>query len=152
LGAGGREFESRRPDHPFLGQATTRRPIPQQNTFEASKYSLFHRHHIRRGSSMPARIYKPSRNAMQSGKGKSNDWMLEFEQSVKREADPLMGWNSAAETATQVKLSFATREEAEAYARKNGIAYQVSPESPARQTKKSYSDNFKYGRTTLWTH
>jgi hypothetical protein len=101
---------------------------------------------------MPARIYKPSRNAMQSGKGKSNDWMLEFEQSVKREADPLMGWNSAAETATQVKLSFATREEAEAYARKNGIAYQVSPESPARQTKKSYSDNFKYGRTTLWTH
>ena len=27
---------------------------------------------------MPARIYKPSRNAMQSGKGKSK-WVLEFE-------------------------------------------------------------------------
>jgi ETC complex I subunit conserved region len=123
LGAGGREFESHRPDHLM---------------------NLEHK--------MPARIFKPSRNAMQSGKGKSDAWILEFEQSVKREADPLMGWTSAAETGTQVKLSFATKEEAETYAKSKGIAYMVQPEAAVRLTKKSYSDNFKFGRKTLWTH
>ncbi len=102
---------------------------------------------------MPARIYKPSRNAMQSGKGKSDGWIMEFEQDSARVADPLMGWTSANETQTQVKLKFATREEAEAYAQKQGIAYTVQAEAPAsRLIKKSYSDNFKFGRTTLWTH
>jgi hypothetical protein len=101
---------------------------------------------------MPARIYKPSRNAMQSGKGKSQSWVLEYEQEAPRTADPLMGWTSAAETATQVKLSFSTRELAEDYARKKGIAYTVQPEAPVRTTKKSYSDNFKFGRTENWTH
>jgi hypothetical protein len=106
----------------------------------------------KQGRFMPARIYKPSRSAMQSGKGKSQDWFLEFEQSVKREADPLMGWTSAGETQTQVKLSFASSADAEAYAKSKGIAYVVQAEAPQRITKKSYSDNFKFGRTTLWTH
>ena len=101
---------------------------------------------------MPARIYKPARNAMQSGKGKSEAWVLEFEQESPRAADPLMGWTSTDETRTQVKLRFETREEAEAYAQKKGIAYQVQPEAPVRRQKKSYSDNFKFGRTQLWTH
>ncbi len=101
---------------------------------------------------MPARIYKPARSAMQSGKAKSDGWVLEFEQSVKREADPLMGWTSAGETATQVKLAFATREEAEAYARREGLAFTVQTEPPVRTQKKSYSDNFKFGRTDNWTH
>jgi hypothetical protein len=101
---------------------------------------------------MPARIYKPSRNAMQSGKGKSQDWVLEHEQEVARVADPLMGWTSAGETRTQVKLKFASREDAEAYAKRKGIAYMVQPESPVKTQKKSYSDNFKFGRTENWTH
>jgi hypothetical protein len=101
---------------------------------------------------MPARIYKPSRNAMQSGKGKSEHWVLEFAPDVARTADPLMGWTSSSETQTQVKLTFDTRQEAEAYARRNGIAFQVQPEAPVRRGKKSYSDNFKFGRTENWTH
>jgi hypothetical protein len=101
---------------------------------------------------MPARIFKPARSAMQSGKGKSNDWILEFEQESPRVADPLMGWTSANETGTQVKLKFPTREAAEDYAKKKGIAYQVQAETPARMIKKSYSDNFKFGRTDNWTH
>jgi ETC complex I subunit conserved region len=101
---------------------------------------------------MPARIFKPSRNAMQSGKGKSQAWVLEFEQEAPREADPLMGWTSASETSTQVKLSFDTCEQAEAYARKKGVAYTVQPEAPVRTNKKSYSDNFKFGRNENWTH
>ena len=101
---------------------------------------------------MSARIFKPARNAMQSGKGKSDGWILEFEQASPRVADPLMGWTSANETATQVRLTFATREEAESYARRKGIACQVQAETPVRLQKKSYSDNFKFGRNELWTH
>jgi ETC complex I subunit conserved region len=101
---------------------------------------------------MPARIYKPSRNAMQSGKGKSQAWVFEYEQSTERSADPLMGWTSSDDTATQVKLNFATREEAEAYAKRKGVAYTVQTEAVTKLQKKSYSDNFKFGRDENWTH
>ncbi len=101
---------------------------------------------------MPARIFKPSRSAMQSGQGKSQDWVLEHEVEEARTPDPLMGWTSSANTAQQVKLKFATLAEAEAYARRKGIAYTVQPESPVKTRKKSYSDNFKFGRTENWTH
>jgi hypothetical protein len=100
---------------------------------------------------MPARIYKPSRNAMQSGKGKSKEWFLEFERAVAPTAEPLMGWTSG-DTATQVKLRFDTQEEAEDYAKRNGIAYTVANVPRVGLNKKSYSDNFKFGRTSLWTH
>jgi hypothetical protein len=101
---------------------------------------------------MSARIYKPSRSAMQSGKGKSQDWVLEFEQASPRAADPLMGWTSTEDTTTQVKLRFATSAEAEAYAKRKGIAYTLQPEAPVKMQKKSYSDNFKFGRDENWTH
>ena len=101
---------------------------------------------------MPARIYKPARNAMQSGKGKSNEWILEFEQETPRSSDPLMGWTSASDTSTQVKLKFPSLADAEAYAKRKGIAYSAERETPVRMQKKSYSDNFKFGRTDNWTH
>ena len=100
---------------------------------------------------MTARIYKPARNAMQSGKGKSKEWFLEFIRETPPSADPLMGWTSG-DTSTQVKLRFETMEEAVDYARRNGLAYVVQPETPVRMQKKSYADNFKFGRTENWTH
>jgi hypothetical protein len=101
---------------------------------------------------MVARIYKPSRNAMQSGKGKSESWLLEFESESPRTTDPLMGWTSSGDTRQQLKLSFDTRELAIAYAERNGLAYAVATEPPVRSHKKSYSDNFKWGRSDNWTH
>lgn len=102
---------------------------------------------------MPVRIYKPARNAMQSGKGKSGYWVLEFVADAPRERDPLMGWTSSGDTRQQVKLTFDTRDEAIAYAEREGLTYQVIPEAPAGKTiRKSYSDNFKWGRTDNWTH
>ena len=101
---------------------------------------------------MPARIFRPARNAMQSGKGQSMDWFLEFEQDSPRVSDPLMGWTSTSDTSVQVKLKFATSEEAVAYAKRKGLAYTLQPEAPVRTSKKSYSDNFKFGRTENWTH
>ena len=65
---------------------------------------------------MTARIYRPARNAMQSGKGKSRQWILVFEPATAREIDPLMGYTSSGDTRQQVRLSFETQEEAEAEA------------------------------------
>jgi hypothetical protein len=102
---------------------------------------------------MPVRIYKPTRNSMQSGKGKSDHWVIEFETTAPRTADPLMGWTSSADTRQQLKLTFDTKEEAVAYAEREGLAYSVLPEVPAGKViRKSYSDNFKFGRTDNWTH
>jgi hypothetical protein len=101
---------------------------------------------------MPVRIYKPARNAMQSGKGKSQEWVLEFEPEAPKGRDPLMGWTSSGDTRQQLKLFFATSEEAVAYAEREGLAYTLAPEAPVRLQKKSYSDNFKFGRTDNWTH
>ena len=100
---------------------------------------------------MTARIFKPARNAMQSGKGKTNEWFLEFVRETQPSADPLMGWTSG-DTSTQVRLRFDTVEEAVAYATRNSIAYTVQAETKPKMQKKSYSDNFKYGRTENWTH
>ena len=101
---------------------------------------------------MAARIFNPARNQMQSGRGKTKSWVLEFEPQTSRQADPLMGWTSSAETLQQVRLQFETAEQAIAYAEKYGIAYELAPEPKTRQVMKSYSDNFKYGRKELWTH
>ena len=101
---------------------------------------------------MAVRIYKPARNAMQSGKGKSDAWILEHVADAPRTADPLMGWTSSADTRQQVKLRFDTRELAIAYAEREGLAYSVATEAPVRSQRRTYSDNFKFGRTDNWTH
>ena len=102
---------------------------------------------------MSVRIYKPARNAMQSGKAKSDLWMLEFAAAAPRTVDPLMGWTSSGDTRSQVKLTFESKEEAIAYCEREGLAYHVLPVNPvARFIKKSYSDNFKFGRSVNWTH
>jgi ETC complex I subunit conserved region len=100
---------------------------------------------------MTARIYKPARSAMQSGKGKADYWLLDFEPAAKS-ADPLMGWTSSNDTQQQVTIRFDTKDEAIAYAQREGIPYIVSIVPPARTSKKSYSDNFRWGRTENWTH
>jgi hypothetical protein len=101
---------------------------------------------------MLARIFSPPRNAMQSGKGKVGLWFLEYVPETPRSRDPLMGWTSSADMNQQVRLRFESREQAIAYAEKQGIAYQVMPEPVARSHKKSYSENFRWGRTENWTH
>ncbi len=101
---------------------------------------------------MTARIYVPARNAMQSGRGKSQRWLLEFEPAVARRVEPLMGYTSSSDMTSQVKLFFDTKEEAIAYATREGIAYRV--EEPKPETRKTviYSDNFKTSRLGQWTH
>jgi hypothetical protein len=101
---------------------------------------------------MTARIYRPSKSAMQSGKGKSNQWVLVHEPAVPKEIDPLMGYTSSLDTRSQVQLTFDTLEEAENYAQKNGIPYSVQPAHAATDKRVNYSDNFRADRKTPWTH
>ena len=89
---------------------------------------------------------------MQSGRGNSRQWVLEHEPSEAREIEPLMGFTSSGDMRTQIRLSFATLEAAEAYAQKSGIAYAVQPEHKTTDKRVSYSDNFKFDRKTPWTH
>jgi hypothetical protein len=101
---------------------------------------------------MTARIYRPSRNAMQSGKGKTKQWVLIHEPTTPRAIDPLMGYTSSTETAQQVRLSFETLEDAEAYCQRNGIAYWVQPVHEIKVPRASYPDNFRHDRKIPWTH
>jgi ETC complex I subunit conserved region len=103
-------------------------------------------------SEMVARIYKPARNAMQSGTARTKEWVLAFEPASPREIDPLMGWTSSRDMRAEVELSFDTREEAIAYAERNGIAFTLAEPQPRGQVRKSYADNFRFGRIGAWTH
>ncbi len=89
---------------------------------------------------------------MQSGLGRTREWILEHEPTAAREIDPLMGWTSTTDTGGQVRLSFASKEEAIAYAERNGIPYTVAEPAPRKTARKSYSENFRYGRIGSWTH
>ena len=101
---------------------------------------------------MVARIFRPTKTAMQSGQAKTKDWVLEYELDMPREAEPLMGWTSNSDMKQQIHLRFETKEEAIAYARRNGIPYRLFEPHPRAPTKKSYAENFKYGRIGTWTH
>ncbi|HYZ32140.1 MAG TPA: ETC complex I subunit [Crenalkalicoccus sp.] len=99
-----------------------------------------------------ARIYVPPRSAMQSGRGNTLGWVLEFEPGERLRLDPLMGWAGSGDTNGQVRLHFETREQAVAYAEANDIPYEVEEPKPVRIRPKSYADNFRFGRTDNWTH
>ncbi|MEL6289086.1 MAG: ETC complex I subunit [Pseudomonadota bacterium] len=101
---------------------------------------------------MPVRIYRPSKTAMQSGTARTEVWLLEHERETPRSRDPLMGYTSSSETLTQVRMEFASKDEAIAYARRNGLAYVVDEPQTKKRKPKSYADNFKYGRRQSWTH
>ncbi len=100
---------------------------------------------------MPARIYLPARNAMQSVQTKDK-WVLEYEPESPPTIEPLMGWTSSSDMKQQVKLRFDTKEEAVAYAERNGVPYRVEEPKPAARRILSYSDNFLPNRVVPWSH
>ena len=101
---------------------------------------------------MFVRIYQPAKTAMQSGRSKATGWVLEPDEASARTPDPLMGWISAGDTMNQLRLSFATQEEAVAFAKKRGLAYVVQSPKARKIRPKAYADNFAPGRRQPWTH
>ncbi len=101
---------------------------------------------------MVARIYRPAKTAMQSGRAKTLRWVLDFEPEQAQEIEPLMGYTSSGDMRSQVRIEFDTQEEAIDYAKRNGIPYQVfEAHDPVRPTI-AYSDNFRRDRRQPWTH
>ena len=92
---------------------------------------------------MAARIFQRSKNAMQSGKARAGEWILQFESHRPLKPDPLMGWSGGGDTQTQVTIAFPTVAAAQAYADKNGIAYHLIPPPTKKLRLQSYADNFK---------
>ncbi len=100
-----------------------------------------------------ARIFLPPKTAMQSGWAKTHRWVLEFEPAMAKTIDPLMGWTGSGDMlATEVRLSFDTRDEAVAYAERHGIAYDLEIPTEHTRKPKAYADNFKFDRRANWTH
>jgi ETC complex I subunit conserved region len=101
---------------------------------------------------MTARIYKPSKTAMQSGSANTKAWVLDFEPELPRRVEPLMGWTSSGDMRQQLRLRFDSKEEAIAYCERHGIPFQVfEAQAPSRRGM-SYADNFAFKRRDAWTH
>ena len=88
-----------------------------------------------------AKIYKPTKTAMQSGMRNTKNWILEFD-TLDNEISPLMGWESSKDTMSEVKIEFETKEQAINYAKKNNIDYYTIEPKNRKIIKKSYTDNF----------
>lgn len=93
---------------------------------------------------MKVRIFRPARTAMQSGEALTHKWVLEFEPTLPRSRDQLMGWTGSADMWRQIRLRFDTLEEAIAYADRQGYTYTVQMPHRAKRRAKSYADNFRY--------
>ena len=108
------------------------------------------------GAEMTAKIYKPSKTAMQSGrKGKISrgcEWVLTYARRSAAIPDRLMGWQSSSDTAHQVRVYFPDLESAIAYAAAHDIDYVVQQPKSRRVKPKAYADNFAFSRNGAWTH
>ena len=101
---------------------------------------------------MTALIFQPAKNAMQSGRARTKNWVLKFEPSAPQCVDPLMGWTGTTDMSGQVTLKFKTRAEAERFAKDHGLAYEIVATAPRKRISKSYADNFSADGRQSWTH
>ncbi|MBX9805814.1 MAG: ETC complex I subunit [Alphaproteobacteria bacterium] len=93
-----------------------------------------------------ARIYRPSKTAMQSGKAKTRNWILDFSPNDGQFIDPIMGWCGSKDTLSQIRLTFRSLEQAVAYARLQGLTFQIESANAPLKPPKQYADNFRYDR------
>ncbi len=102
---------------------------------------------------MRARIYQPAKNAMQSGKARTKQWLLEYEPEAPRGIDPLMGWTSSSDMRQQVAAGIRYQRGSGGLRRKawHRLIRSSSRTEPAPSAK-SYSDNFRFDRKVPWSH
>lgn len=93
---------------------------------------------------MKARIYKPAKTAMQSGRAQTQQWVLEYELETPRRPEPVMGWTSANDTLNQVRMKFYSQEAAVAFAESRGMDFTIGAEQSRTIVPRSYLDNFKF--------
>ncbi len=99
-----------------------------------------------------ARIYKCPQKATQSGAIRSHRWIIDYGESSPRSHDSLTGWISCNDTQAEIKLLFATKEQAINYAKIHSIAYDIEEPNSNHYVIKNYEDNFDNNRKMNWTH
>ena len=92
---------------------------------------------------MSARIYQRPKNAMQSGKALTDQWVLEFDPAEAKKPDPLMGWAGSGDMRQQVVLTFASKDAAKEYVARYGIPARVHATPPRHLKLQAYADNFR---------
>jgi len=101
---------------------------------------------------MLARIYRPAKNAMQSGKAGVRKWRLEFEAASAPKTEALMGWTSSPDAMGQVRINFDSKEQAIEFARTHAIPHEVTEPPEPKRIIKAYADNFAFKRKEPWSH
>lgn len=92
-----------------------------------------------------ARIYQPTKTTMQSGKAGNKAWKLDFIPIDSRYIEPVMGWTANADMlASQLKLTFSSKEDAIAYAQRENISYEIEEPKTSPLKLQNYSSNFKH--------
>jgi hypothetical protein len=97
-----------------------------------------------------AKIYQPAKTAMQSARGRTHQWLLEFEKPAPGIPDALMGWDSMPDTITEVRLAFDTKDEAIAYATAKNIPFELFEPQKTVVPPKAYAENFSFNRRNAW--
>ncbi|XP_003748523.1 NADH dehydrogenase [ubiquinone] iron-sulfur protein 4, mitochondrial [Galendromus occidentalis] len=93
------------------------------------------------------RIYKPTKNCMQSGTANTHHWSMSFD-NRQRWTNTLMGWTSTGDPLSNMNTEFATKEQAVAFCEKNGWEYFIDEPAPRRLPKKNYGENFAWNKRT----
>jgi len=88
-----------------------------------------------------AKIYKPTKTAMQSGRRNTKKWFLQYE-TLNNGVNPLTGWETSSDTMSEIKMEYETKDQAVNYAKKNNIDFYIIEPETRKTIKKSYSDNF----------
>ena len=101
---------------------------------------------------MTIKIYKPSKSSMQSGLGKTKQWLAEYISEKDKTKDLLMGWNSSSDTKEQIKIFFDTKEQAIEWSKKNNEQFIVIEPKERKIKPKNYASNFHMNRKEPWTH
>ena len=96
-----------------------------------------------------ARIYQPAKNAMQSGKGKTNTWLLEYVPETPYFVEGLMGWSGMDDTKRQLSMNFPSKEAAISYATKKNLEFEVIIPNKGKERRKAYADNFTYNKVNV---
>lgn len=119
-----------------------------KNTVENQIKNMLENHtkNVKRLFMKKARIYQPTKNAMQSGKGKTNAWLLEFVPETPYFVEGLMGWSGMDDTTRELSLRFPSKETAIAYATKKNIEFEVVLPNKGKERRKAYADNFTYSK------
>ncbi|KZZ91246.1 NADH dehydrogenase ubiquinone Fe-S protein 4, mitochondrial [Ascosphaera apis ARSEF 7405] len=91
------------------------------------------------------RIYKPAKAASQSGDWvHANPWRMDWDilQKGHRWENPMMGWQSSADEMQGTHIYFKSKEDAIAFAEKQGYEYFVQEPNEKKFEVKSYAANY----------